>query len=270
MSRKGLSKQSQTKLAELRAHLKKVDEKGSEIDHQLSNTVSDINKKDEQMLSTVLSDALNGVDITTRYPNFFQKLLANEAMRKAFLEDLEILVKSKTGELEPLPVRPNRDLDFLHTVPPTYTIELTPTKKWRITWVQVAEQLQHLFLSPALSSEAIYRADVNHLEETPFKLFRSNVDLNGESVVALLEALQPIATPDILQLSLTVALIGAQDEESFLQKLIAHLQWGTYDESARVSQKGKAVFPDLPISMILHKGGTQIGSNLRLTLKSSN
>jgi hypothetical protein len=270
MSRKGLSKQVQIKLAELRAQLEKADEKGSEIDHQLSSTASDINKEDEQMLSTVLSDALNGVDITTRYPNFFQKLLANEDMRKAFLEDLDILVKSKTGELEPLPGRPSRDLDFLHTVPPTHTIELTPTGKWRITWIQVTEQLQHLFLSPTLSSEATYRNDVNHLEEIPFKLFHSNVDLNGESVTALLEALQPITNPDVLQLSLTIALSSDQDEENFLQKLIARLQWGAYNESARVSRKGKAIFPDLPLSEILDQGRAQISSNLRLMLESSN
>ena len=270
MSRKGISKQALIKLAELRSQLEKVDEKDPENDDQLSSTVSNFEKEDEQMFSIVLSDALNRVDITTRYPNFFQKLLTNEDMRKAFLEDLDILVESKTGELEPLPVKPIRDLDFLHTVPPTHTIELTPTGKWRVTWVQITEQLQHLLLSPALSSEAIYRDEVNHLEETPFKLFHSKVDLNGENVTALLEALQPISNPDILQLSLTVALSSDQDEESFLQKLIARLQWGAYDESARVSRKGIAIFPDLPLSEILGQGRAQIGSNLRLMLESSN
>ena len=269
MSRKGLSKQAKTKLAELRAQLKKADEKASGIDHQPMSTASDFQKEDQQMLPIVLSDAINGLDIPTRYPVFFQKLLANNSLRKAFLEDLDILEKSQIGGLEPLPGKPSQDLDFLHTVPPTHTIELTPTGRWRITWVQVTEQLQHIFLSPTLSSEAIYRDDANHLEETPFKLFHSNVDLNGESVTALLEALQPVANPDILQLSLSVALSGDLDEESYLPKLLAHLQWGQYDESARVSQRGKAIFPNLPLSLILNQGRAQIGSNLRLTLESS-
>ena len=221
------------------------------------------------MLSIVLSNALNGVDITTRYPAIFQKLLANDDMRKAFLEDLDMLEKSQTGGLELLPEKPNRNLHFLHTVPPTQTVERLVTGEWRITWVQVTEQLQHIFLSPTLSSEAIYRDDANHLEETPFKLFHSNVDLNGESVTALLEALQPIANPDVLQLSLTVALRGDQDEENFLQTLVAQLQWGAYDEYTRVSQKGKSIFPDLPLSVILNQGKAEIGSNLRLTLESS-
>jgi len=146
----------------------------------------------------------------------------------------------------------------------------SPTGKWRITWIQVTQQLQHLFLSPTLSSEATYRSDTNHLEEIPFKLFQSHVDLNGESVTALLEALHPAANPDVLQLSLTIALHGNQDEESFLKTLVAQVQWGAYNESARVSQKGEASFPDLPLSEILDQGGVQIGSDLQLTLESRN
>jgi len=268
MSRKGLSKQTQVKLAELRSQLIQAGTQYSETAPQLLDTKADFSEEDEQMFSIVLSDALNEVDITSRYPSFFQKLLVNQEMRKAFLDDLDILVNSKIGGLESLPGEPAQNLDFMHTVHPVYTIELKPTDQWQVTWLQIAQHLERIFLSPSLSSEAVYRNDASHLEEFPFRLFQSTVDLGGENITAILDALQPLDDPEVLQLSLHIVKDELVPKTQPLH-LVAHLQWGnTIDQRVLVDERGKARFADIQIAEIIDPDDPQVKHDLRLKLEN--
>lgn len=70
------------------------------------------------MLSLVVNDALEGVDIARRYPAFYRLLLADPRLRWAFLEALEIREKEEDGELESLPDPLDVDLAFLEQVHP--------------------------------------------------------------------------------------------------------------------------------------------------------
>jgi hypothetical protein len=48
-----------------------------------------LTEEDGEWLSIVAEDALEGVDIGSRYPAFFQKLITNSSLRQSFLDELE-------------------------------------------------------------------------------------------------------------------------------------------------------------------------------------
>jgi hypothetical protein len=219
------------------------------------------------MYSILISDALNGVDIQTPYPDYWEKLLSNWEIRRAFLIDLEILDKSDKGELEPLPVEPSRDLQFLYFAPPLHTIEIDSHGNLRIIWIQTIDQLQQIFSSPTLSTMDITRDNSTFLEDIPFRLFQSEVDLDGDTFTSLLEALQPIDNPEILQLHVTIAQGNDTNKIIDLSKVKANLKWGQYDASASFSQSKKIVFPELSLSTVLEDVDKQIGADLHLTLE---
>ncbi|MFZ0547291.1 MAG: hypothetical protein WAM60_17735 [Candidatus Promineifilaceae bacterium] len=66
------------------------------------------------MLSLIINDALDGVDISRHYPVYFERLLNDSVLREAFLDTLEILELTRAGKLEPLPGEPSNDLSFLY------------------------------------------------------------------------------------------------------------------------------------------------------------
>jgi hypothetical protein len=58
---------------------------------------------DLDLLSIVVEEALRGVDISKRFPGFWDRLIANAELRAAFLESLALLEESREGRLRPLP-----------------------------------------------------------------------------------------------------------------------------------------------------------------------
>jgi len=46
--------------------------------------------EDSEWLKIVAKDVLKGVDIGANFPAFFQKLITNQQLRQAFLEELEL------------------------------------------------------------------------------------------------------------------------------------------------------------------------------------
>ena len=51
------------------------------------------------MLSLVVHDALEGVDISTHYPAFYQRMLADNELREAFLDTLDLLRREQAGPI---------------------------------------------------------------------------------------------------------------------------------------------------------------------------
>ena len=270
MSRKAPPIDLQQKLIKLRAQLQKANISNANTSNSPMNYGGLISTYIEPTLPVVLSDALNGVDIIHRYPDFFQHLLTDKNLRQDFLDDLDILERSLMGTLESLPETASRDLHFLQSVPPTQTVELSATGNWRITWIQMAQHLEQIFLSPTLSSEAAYRSGSSQLEEIPFRLFQSTVELDGQSIAARLEALQPLNNPETLQLSLRITREGgSQTTAQKLPIILAHLQWGQFDQTVQVAETGNAQFPEIALSTILNSSGAKIAHNLHLTLEAT-
>jgi len=266
---KGLSENMRAKLKSLRARLELAESTGREQGGRPAAEASRYSFEEEQMLSLILSDVLNGVDITEAYPAFYQLLRANVNLRASFLEALEILEKSIAGELAPLPGSPSRDLGFLQIASPAQTVEQSAEGAWRITWTQAVEQLSRLLLAPPISTGLAYRSAIDFFEEVPFTLFQSEIELDDSKVTALLEAVQSIDEPEFLRLALLVAIGGDLDEENRPGKLRAELQWGDYHASVPVEDDGRAVFPPVPLSTVLDEAREQVQANLQLTLEAN-
>src|SRR5688500_1184411 len=90
------------KLAALRANLEKGEGWPASADRLLDDLRAagqepePLTDEDMALVSLVLGDALLGVDVAARYPRFFEKLLANEGLRDAFLDGLILLEETET------------------------------------------------------------------------------------------------------------------------------------------------------------------------------
>ncbi|MEI2611240.1 MAG: hypothetical protein V9G20_21625 [Candidatus Promineifilaceae bacterium] len=62
-----------------------------------------VTDEDAAMLSLVVSEALQGINIAQKYPGFFLRLIENQTLLEDFLDSFDILLRSKEGALEPLP-----------------------------------------------------------------------------------------------------------------------------------------------------------------------
>lgn len=57
-------------------------------------------EEDNQWVQRVAQDALRGQDIGSNYPAFFQKLITNQNLRQAFMEELARLPVNNNGALK--------------------------------------------------------------------------------------------------------------------------------------------------------------------------
>lgn len=219
---------------------------------------SPVGDDDYQMLSLVVNDALEGVDITVRYPGFYRKLLADGELRQAFLDALAVLTGA---ELEPLPPEFSRDLGFLQTaVSPPPTIQQTASDKWQAAWHLLAEQLNQKFFP---SFQPVYRSSAT-LEEMSTVLLRRDFSAGGRPYDLILEAVSPLDAPEQLQLTLLITPLT----DGPLPEMAARLQWGDAVLTAVPDRYGRARFPLLPLNTILDETGQTILSDLNLSLET--
>ncbi len=212
------------------------------------------------MLSLVVNDALEGVDIAVRYPSFYRKMLANAELRHAFLDALAILAGDEVEESEPLSQEISRDLSFLRTsVSSPPIIQQLLLDKWRVAWHLLAEQLNQKFFQ---SLQPVYRSSAL-LEDTSLVLLRDDFTADDRQYDLILEAVSPLDVPEQLQLNLLVTPLT----DAPLPAMNARLQWGEYELSAVPDSYGRAQFPLLPLNTILDETGQTILSDLHLNLE---
>lgn len=250
----------QKKMAELHQDLQGDDwpEGGDRLRHELGGLEASV--EDMEILSLVINDALEGVDITRRYPTFYRRLLADPHLRQIFLDAMESLERSEAGELEPLPEAADIDLSFLASEEREETSPPSPAEQLRIILTRTRDQLRELFAPPPAAIPV--RSAMTGMEDDYITLLRSNVlSAQGEFEV-ILEGQRP-ATANALQL--TVMLVP-QEEVMGGPELQATLEWGTYQETAPLDRRGRATFPPLPLDIILDdRGEVRSGLELRLT-----
>lgn len=269
MSRKPDSFQedwSKKKLEALRQQLAKPGEwleTADRLFHVLTPSSQELSvtKDDEEMLDLIVSDALNGVDITVQYPAFYRKLLANIELRQIFLETLNLLEKSQTESVTPLPEAPSEDLSFLKTaVPPPPTISQSPSGIWQATWQMFSDYLTTCFFRPLLP---VYRSPTESwLEEQTNVLLQTELQVDNVALTLLLEAITQVEHPGMLALTLSVTSFTEED----LPPLEAFLTWGSYQVTAVLNDYGQVYFPPLTIEQVLDETGQAISSDLLLTL----
>jgi hypothetical protein len=131
------------------------------------------NEIGEEMLSIVVNDALNGVDIAKRYPNFFNKLLQDEEMQESFIDAIETVERGQE-----LPSSSAVNIDFLSALSLRPSLEVISRENWKVQWKRTIAQLQAIF-SPA---ELAYRSDPSLYDDPWFTLLRDEFEVEGEAV----------------------------------------------------------------------------------------
>lgn len=213
------------------------------------------------MLSLVVNDALEGVDVARRYPTFYRRMLADPHLRWAFLEALEILEKDRDGSLEPLPDNLDLNLDFLELPPPpAVMLEERPSGGWCLAWQRPGAHLQSLLLASLATPRATYRALATFLEDDRLPLVEDVVAVAGDRVGVLLEAVRCAGAPDDLYLSL---LVTAETVDA----LQATVEWGPFRQTAVVRPFGTFTFPPLPLADVFDEVGRKSAAALCLTLE---
>lgn len=239
--------------AQLREHLSLFSDAGADID-----------KADEDLLDLMAEQALQGVDISKSHPTFFRKLLANAALRRAFLETLETMERMQAG-IPPASLpsaalsEPPHYQEILNKVPPQPVVDWWHQQRWRVTWRQTAAQLQSIFL-PA-SPSPTYRAEIDPTGDIRYALFRSQVDVEGFLLDITLDAVHP-AGADALNLTLAVA------QASGMPPLFATLSWGSYRQTQTLTSTS-LTFPPLPIDQILDPTQEKIVAPLNLVIETT-
>lgn len=216
-----------------------------------------ITAEDGEMLSLVINDALEGVDITRRYPTFYRRLLANAHLRQIFLDAMEALQKDEA--LDPLPEGASMDLSFLAPEEKATPDAQPPIEQLRVTLTRTRQQLRDLFAPPPAAVPM--RSALAGMEDEYVTLLRSDVATEEGKLEVILEGRRP-ATADALY---PVVLLILPEEVALQRSLEVTLQWGSYRETESLDQRGRASFPPLALDAILDEEGDVL-TGLKLEL----
>jgi len=211
----------------------------------------------EEMLSIVVNDALNGVDIAKRYPTFFNKMLYDKEMRESFIDAIESVEKGQE-----LPASLVLNIDFLSTLTHKPFLEIIDKESWKVEWKKTIEQLQAIF-SPA---ELVYRSNPSLYDDPWFTLLRDEFEVDGEAVSVVLDGTLSENDDDSIEIILKVALIDLTTEEEIIPNLRGVLNWGDYQGEALISAGKGGTFPPLAFSTILDSSRENVIADLQLEL----
>jgi hypothetical protein len=248
------------KLAALRASLESGEGWPDSADRLLDDLLAaeqayaPLSDEEVVLLSLVIGDALQGVDVAAQYPHFYEKLLQNKALRDAFLDGLALLDEGEL--LAPRGTVPSAaevaPLDFLRTPVSTGVVEVDESGWWRVQWLQLKGALERLLSPAAPLAGMAWRSGEGMMDEGYRTLLRSEAAVGGQTIHIALDGRQPVEKPDVLELSLMVAADG--DEE--VGPLRARLEWGEYGDSAVLDGMGMAMFEPVPLALVWEEGVT--------------
>jgi hypothetical protein len=219
------------------------------------------------MLSLVVHDALEGVDIASRYPAFYQRMLADSELREAFLDTLDLLRRSRVDELLPLPQPASQNLSFLRARTTEPRIERATNGRWRVRWQRTIADIQTILFQPRGSLSPLFRSAANQIEDPWFTLVNGEAEVDEKHISALLQATQEVERPHTLQLFLTVGILSITNDQEINLPLLANLGWGRYGQGLLVGPNGQASFSAVPFSAVLAEGHQTVKGHLYLTLE---
>jgi hypothetical protein len=259
----------QSELDSLRTRLKQTGKWQEAIDRLLeivADTASedkDFTLVNEDMISLIVNEAYDGVDIESRYPAMFKEMLRNGRLMQDFIEGLDLLEREYQGQMTPLPQKLKIDLAFLESACPKI-IEATDEGEWRVSWQCSTEHLEKIFAPLQL----VFREDGSVILEEPwFILLRDEVEVEETKMAVLLEGTLSDELPGSLNVFLKVALTHAHPDKVRLPRLQATLRWGGVLEETLVSESGRAEFSSVAINHILDHSDRSVSTDLELTLQ---
>ncbi len=217
------------------------------------------------MLSFMVNEAAQGVNIAEQYPAFHQRLLADPELHQWFQDSLDLLVRTQTNTLEPLPGPPSRDLSFLRARP-RLEQSLTPTDSggWAAHLRLSLTNLNSLFFPTRPGLVTRHGLGIGLDEDNWFTLFRETVATEAGLWSVVLEG-TPVDEPvNSLKLALMVAPLGEGEKD--WPCLQATLTWGSYQEIVAIDKNGRATFPLLAVAAVLDETGQGMKDDLSLQL----
>jgi len=217
---------------------------------------------DNEMLSLIVDEAIKGINIAQRYPDFYKKLLDNAILRETFLEVLESMEPVENDEMITFS-------DFLENQEILSDLSSQPTverddENWHISWLRTIDQLRTIF-SP---SRLAYRSDPNLYEDPWFMLLRSDVEVEGVSYSVLLECTFSEEDKEALTPFLNVAVTVERTSVQARFPIRSSLQWGIYKESIQITEEGRVRFPDIPLPAIFDKENKNVSAELDLIIET--
>jgi hypothetical protein len=254
----------QLKLVQLQAELTESGRFPEGIDQLLQILVQPAASAEEKefgkLLSLIIHDTLSGIDIARRYPGFFERLVGDVVLRGTFLDTLELLELSRTGELEPLPGEASSDLSFLYEQPSHPEIVLAETGNWRVVWEQTADQINTLFINYySTNPKTTNRGAVSWLDDDNIVLLQDEMTIGEADYQILLKAIQPVDQPEHLNISLLI--ITTPQTPVALE---AYVKWGGYEKTLILNTYGQGLFTAIPVTAIFDQGGRKVTGNLYL------
>jgi hypothetical protein len=245
----------------------KSDRAGKKLAEALAGIGSDlssfISTEENEMLSLIVDETLKGVDIETRYPDFYQKLFGNAALRQVFLETLESVEAEKAGALLPFPAVAEPKLTFLTRKAGPPRLQKLEDERWQIKLQKTIQELQNIFSPPALA----YRSDANLFDDNWFTVLREEIEVDGSTYSILLECSRSQETEEALSAALNLAMTLEPAAAASQPSIQVTLQWGKYTETVAFAEEGRARFPDIPFSATFDQQDQRLLSGLDLLLE---
>lgn len=217
------------------------------------------------MMSFMVSEAARGVDLAARYPAFYRRLQEEPDLWERFEDSLDLLRRSQTNTLEPLPGPPSHDLSFLQTRPrPECTFITAERGGWGMTFTLNAAQLNSRFFSRQAEPVTRHGLGIGLDEDNWFTLFRETIVGEDGSWWVVLEG-TPVAGVEA-GLHLVVMVLPITESEKAEVCWQVSLTWGNYTATVVKDKAGRANFPWLSLEAVQGKDGPGIREDLVLTL----
>jgi hypothetical protein len=217
---------------------------------------------DEEMLSLIVEEANKGIDISSRYPTFYKKLLNHPDLLQAFLDVLDSIEDEEQNQPIPWADSTAVKLDFLAGSVTQPIIEWLGDI-WKIHWRRTIDQLQAVFSH----SELAYRSDPGASDDLWFILLRDEIALDGSLYSIALECTfsdeQQHALTPFLNVAVTV---GSVTKRPAFPIRIS-LQWGTYMAAIQIGEEGRVKFPNIPLPAMFDKEYENVNAELNLTIE---
>jgi hypothetical protein len=225
-----------------------------------------ITSEESNMLSLIVGDALQGVNIAQKYPVFFLRMLENRTLLEDFLDTFDLLQETQTGNLAPLPAPPSRDLSFLRQRDVSLTVQPTPSHGWLITLQQTINHLQTIFFPQTFSASPAFRHGVSLLqdEDNWFTLARQELIVGEAHWTMMLEGKS--GDEDGMSLSLDISIIPMEDTD-ITPDLVAKLHWGAYEDTVELGSRGRATFSPIPLPLVLDETTQSVKADLHVTVE---
>lgn len=205
------------------------------------------------MLSIVVNDALTGIDIMTKYPTFYARMLADKDLRTAFLETLELLELSWSGNLPDFAEPLDFNLDFLNDMRPEPVFMKLGKHQWQLNWYRPAAQLLKIFKVASLLPEETSHQNDWQTEKNHTTLLQGLLEIEDEDIEIRLDIAK--AADDSGTLNLTFIVFASA---KLVNGLEATVVWGNYMETIELDDYGFARFPPLKNKQIFDQAGRLI------------